>query len=204
MKKIFTLLVLLFSLMTSYPVWATQANAKAELQTRLNKLDGFYSQFSQVVKTQEGDLVQEGEGELWISRPYYFNWKLSSPDELSIISDGKTVWIYTPMLEQVTAMSLSNIADNHLLLLITDSHNSIWDGYQVTRNNDLFELMPISQKGQKFQITVTAEGKIISFKIIEEDGQNSFYQLTHHKLAKIDESKFTFIIPKGVTLDDQR
>jgi outer membrane lipoprotein carrier protein len=129
---------------------------------------------------------------------------MTEPDELSIISDGKTVWIYTPMVEQVSAMWLKNIPDNRLLLLLTDNHSEMWDIYQVTNTNNTFHLKPTTHAGQQFDITVKPNGIITNFKIVEEDGQYSIYTFSQQRIGPVDKNKFIFHLPKGVTLDDQR
>ncbi len=197
MKK----LLLLVGLFTSLFAFAGD---KEVLKQRLDKIDGFYARFSQDVKTADNQPVQQGQGDLWVTRPYYFNWTMNEPDVTSIISDGKTMWVYTPAVEQVTIMDLKKAVDNRLLLLITDSQNPIWDVYTVTRKQDSFTLKPTDGTNQDFEISVLPTGMIANFTIIEEDGQRSFYDLSHQQLGKVELSKFKFTPSQGVTIDDQR
>ncbi|WP_392551937.1 outer membrane lipoprotein chaperone LolA [Orbus wheelerorum] len=197
MKKI----LLVLCLLVSCSVWA---DAKDVLKQRLDKVKGFYAEFSQEVKTADDQLIQEGKGKLWVSRPNYFNWTLSEPDETLILSDGNALWIYTPMVEQVTVMALNQAVDNRLLLLITNSDNAVWNDYQVSRKQNTFTLIPTDNSAQHFTISVLPTGMIADFTIIESDGQRSFYQLSHQSLGKVDMKHFKFTIPKNVTVDDQR
>jgi outer membrane lipoprotein carrier protein len=198
MKKFLLLIGLLVSMSSAW------ANDKEVLQQRLDKIDGFYAQFSQDVKTADNQLVQQGKGDLWVTRPYYFNWTMNDPDVTSIISDGENLWVYTPAVEQVSVMSLKKAVDNRLMLLISDSHNPIWNAYNVTRKQNLFTLKPTDGSNQDFVISVLPTGMISNFTIIEEDGQRSFYDLSHQVLGKVDLNKFKFTPPTGVTIDDQR
>ncbi|SCB85224.1 outer membrane lipoprotein chaperone LolA [Gilliamella intestini] len=193
--------LLLIGALVSLSAWAGD---KEVLQQRLDKIDGFYARFSQDVKTADNQQVQEGKGDLWVSRPYYFNWTMNEPDETSIISDGKNMWVYTPAVQQVSVMDLKKAIDNRLMLLITDSHNSIWNAYNVTRKQNSFTLKATDGSNQDFVISVLPTGMISNFTIIEEDGQRSFYDLSHQKLGKVDLNKFKFTPPAGVTIDDQR
>ncbi|KFA59768.1 outer membrane lipoprotein carrier protein LolA [Gilliamella sp. wkB18] len=197
MKKI----LLLLGIFASISAWAGD---KEVLQQRLDKVNGFYARFSQNVKTADNQLVQEGKGDFWVTRPYYFNWTMTEPDETSVISDGKNLWVYTPAVEQVSVMDLKKVVDNRLMLLITDSHNSIWNAYTVTRKQDLFTLKSNDGTNQNFVISVLPTGMISNFTIIEEDGQRSFYDLSHQQLGKVDLKKFQFIPPVGIEIDDQR
>jgi outer membrane lipoprotein carrier protein len=198
MKKFLLLIGLLVSMSSAW------ANDKEVLQQRLDKIDGFYAQFSQDVKTADNQLVQQGKGDLWVTRPYYFNWTMNDPDVTSIISDGENLWVYTPAVEQVSVMSLKKAVDNRLMLLISDSHNPIWNAYNVTRKQNSFTLKPTDGSNQDFVISVLPTGMISNFTIIEEDGQHSFYDLSHQVLGKVDLNKFKFTPPTGVTIDDQR
>ncbi|MDF7670167.1 outer membrane lipoprotein chaperone LolA [Orbaceae bacterium ESL0721] len=180
------------------------AGNKEILQQRLDKIEGFSAQFSQKVTTADKQLVQQGEGDIWVMRPYYFNWTMSEPDVTEIISDGKNMWIYTPAVEQVTIMDLNKAVDNRLLLLITDSQSPIWNLYNVTRVGNAFTLTPTDDSSQDFIISVLPTGMIANFTIIDKDGQRSFYDLSHQKLGRVDMQKFQFTPPIGVTIDDQR
>ena len=78
--------LMLIGLLTSLSAWAGD---KEVLQERLAKIDGFYARFSQDVKTADKQPVQQGKGDLWVTRPYYFNWTMTEPDETSIISEDR-------------------------------------------------------------------------------------------------------------------
>jgi len=194
-------LILVLGLLVSCSVWA---DAKEVLQQRLDKVDGFSARFTQTVTTAEKQLIQQGKGELWVNRPNYFNWTMTEPDETVILSDNQNLWIYMPMVEQVTVMSLKQAVDNRLLLLITDSHNAVWNEYQVARQQNTFTLTPNDNAAQHFVISVLPTGMIADFTIVEGDGQRSQYELSHQSLGKVDMKHFKFTIPDNVTVDDQR
>lgn len=176
----------------------------ALLQRRLAKISNFSGTFVQQVKAQSGQLVQEGRGQLLLKKPYFFNWKMQAPDKMTLISDGKTLWMYTNELEQVTLMKLSDLVDNRLLLLLTTNDSRIWKAYQVQHQGNQFTLIPKNNRGQHFEIDIDNSGKLKSFAIIEEDGQRSSYQFTHQKTVKLPQRLFVFHVPKGVIIDDQR
>lgn len=194
-------IVFILSLFVAFSVFA---DAKEVLQQRLDKVQGFYAKFSQVVKTADNQLIQEGKGELWLKRPNYFNWTMTEPDETVIISDSKDLWLYMPMVEQVTVMPLNQAVDNRLLLLITDSQSAVWHDYQVERKQNTFTLKPTDNSNGYFILSVLPTGMIADFTIVEGDGQHSDYQLSHQTLGKVDMQHFKFTIPNNVTVDDQR
>lgn len=202
MKKSLIVAGLLLTVASS----AALADARSDLQGRLNKLNSFQARFTQTVKDAGGASIQQGEGDLWVKRPNLFRWHMTSPDESILVSDGKTLWFYNPFVEQVTATWLNNVTSDTPFMLITRNSKADWDKYDVAQKGDEFELTPKAKKGnlKAFSINVTSDGSIKSFSAVEQDGQRSTYQLKGQQVGSVDASKFTFTPPKGVTLDDQR
>jgi outer membrane lipoprotein carrier protein len=202
MKKLFVVGCLLIGIS---PL-SVLANAAQDLQNRLGKVNSFHANFSQTVASREGTLVQQGDGELWLKRPNLFNWQMISPDESVLISDGETLWFYNPFVEQVTATGLKEATNNTPFMLLSRNDPRDWQQYNIKQKGDDFELTPKSSGGnlKQFSITVTTSGTIKSFTAVEQDGQRSTYQLKSQQNGSIEPSKFKFILPKGVTLDDQR
>ncbi|CDH26560.1 outer membrane lipoprotein chaperone LolA [Xenorhabdus bovienii] len=202
MKK----LMLIGCLMMGVSVGTAWADASQDLQGRLGKVNSFHASFTQTVTSSDGSAIQNGEGQLWVKRPNLFNWHMTSPDESVLVSDGKTLWFYNPFVEQVTANWLKDAAGNTPFMLIARNDSADWKQYNVVQNGNNFELMSSNANGnlKHFSITVTPEGTIQKFTAVEQDGQKSAYQLKGQQNTRVDESKFKFTMPEGVTLDDQR
>lgn len=182
------------------------ADAQQNLQMRLAKVNVFNADFAQKVFDKENTLLQESNGKLWVKRPNLFKWHTESPDESILVSDGETLWFYNPFIEQVTASSLSEVTKDTPFMLISNNSNDDWKRYTITqRANDFVLKAKDSQNSLKqFDIRVTPAGVIESFKSLEQDGQQSEYVLSKQNKDSIDATTFTFTIPKGVELDDQR
>ncbi|WP_323836324.1 outer membrane lipoprotein chaperone LolA [Photorhabdus africana] len=202
MKK----LILIGCLMAGMNINVAWANASQNLQERLGKVNSFHASFTQTVTSDDGATIQEGEGQLWVKRPNLFNWHMTSPDESVLVSDGKTLWFYNPFVEQVTANWLKDATGNTPFMLITRNDAKEWSQYKISQQGNDFELTPNDVTGnlKRFSITVTTDGTIQKFSAIEQDGQKSAYQLKRQQNTHVDAAKFSFTLPKGVTLDDQR
>lgn len=202
MKK----MMLLGALALSLHIGQVLADASEDLQERLNKVNSFQASFSQKVTSPEGDLIQEGVGDLWLERPNLFNWNMISPDESVLVSDGKNLWFYNPFVEQVTVTNLADATQDTPFLLITRNDPKDWKQYSIIQQGNTFDLKPKQTNGtlKRFSITVSPQGTIEQFSAVEQDGQTSAYQLKEQKNGRVDASKFKFTVPKGVTLDDQR
>ncbi|CAM3550776.1 Outer-membrane lipoprotein carrier protein precursor [Vibrio aerogenes CECT 7868] len=188
--------------MCSFMVYATPEDV---LSTRLALTDGFSAHFSQKVLGPEGDLVSQGKGTVDIARPSLFRWETTSPDENLLVSDGKTVWYYTPFVEQVTIYNQAQATEQTPFVLLTRNQKTDWAQYQITQKGDEFTLIPVSHNQQgTFHIRIDAKGVVKGFDVIEQDGQRSLFTFEQIQLQRPSKTKFKFSIPDGVEIDDQR
>lgn len=202
MKKILTLCYFMIYLFSTSAI----ADARSDLQQRLNKVNNLQTNFIQVVKDAQGKLVQEGKGQLWLKQPDLFRWHMVEPDESILVSDGKTLWFYDPFVEQVTVSWLKDAAKDTPLILITRNKAKDWSNYTIMQVGDKFDLSPRpSMKNLRpFSITIDKQGVINSFETKESDGQTSTYKFTNNIESGVDNTQFSFTPPQGVTIDDQR
>lgn len=197
MKKFAVLLLMSFSVM---------AAPKDELSQRLQMNDGFSADFSQQLISPEGDIVMEGQGNVEIARPSLFRWTTTAPDENVLVSDGKSLWYYSPFIEQVSIYWQEQATEQTPFVLLTRNRASDWDNYAVEQQGNTFTLTPTaadSNQGQ-FKLNIDLQGKVAGFSVIEQDGQQSTFTFNNVKLRKPSEDRFTFVIPQGVEVDDQR
>lgn len=196
--KVFFLVFFLFPLF----VYSSEG-AKKELQMRLFKISFFSAQFKQEIY-EDGFLTEEGEGEFWLSRPNLFNWQVKEPDPISIISDGKTIWYYTPEVAQVTLFSPQQIDKLQLFHLLTDVKSQSWQDYTISQQDDRFLLIPKDPTLNRYELVISKKGELQQMIIAEAEDQKTIYSLTRQNHQKTPSSKFKFVVPKNVTIDDQR
>lgn len=197
MKKLAALLFMSFSVL---------AAPKDELNQRLQQTEGFSADFTQQVTSPDGDLVMEGEGSVEISRPSLFRWTTTMPDENVLVSDGKSLWYYSPFVEQVSIYWQEQATEQTPFVLLTRNRQSDWENYNVSQQGDVFTLVPTavdSNQGQ-FKLEIDAKGAVKGFSVIEQDGQQSAFKFANIDLTKPKAERFTFAIPQGVEVDDQR
>lgn len=197
MKKLAALLFMSFSVL---------AAPKEELNQRLQQTEGFSADFTQQVTSPEGEVVMEGEGTVEISRPSLFRWTTTLPDENVLVSDGKSLWYYSPFIEQVSIYWQEQATEQTPFVLLTRNRASDWDNYKVSQQGDIFTLVPTavdSNQGQ-FKLEIDAKGAVKGFSVIEQDGQQSAFKFANIDLNKPQAERFTFTIPQGVEVDDQR
>ena len=98
--------------------------------------------------------------------------------------------MYTASPEQLKVMPLEQAVDNRLLLLITDPKSHVWQDYQVKREQNHFTLQPVDKSQQSFKINVLPTGMIADFTIIEKNGQQNIYELSHQTLGGLNNRHF--------------
>ncbi|WMY97036.1 MAG: outer membrane lipoprotein chaperone LolA [Arsenophonus sp.] len=195
---------ILITLIINFYIIQVNASASEELQIRLNKINSFHTNFIQNVIGLDGNIIQEGKGELWIKRPNLFHWHFISPDEHFIISDGNNLWFYNPLIKQVNIFSLKETMINTPFILITSKNSIDWKFYHVIQNGNQFTLKRKKNNQFFFSITIKFNGIIQNFNTVEENGQKIFYYFKMKALNNINKKTFEFIPPKDVTIDDQR
>ncbi len=190
-------------LMCSFSVFATP---KENLSERLALADGFSAKFQQQVISPEGKVIMDGSGVVDIARPSLFRWETLAPDENLLVSDGQSLWYYSPFIEQVTIYNQEQAMEQTPFVLLTRSRASDWNAYNIEQNNDVFTLTPTAAESNqgKFQITIDIKGVVKGFNVFEQDGQKSLFSFNDVKQKKPAMSRFKFEVPDGVEVDDQR
>jgi outer membrane lipoprotein carrier protein len=205
MKK-FILMALLCLVNPLYALASGAADAEL-LKEKLAKFSQINAEFSQVVSNSEGEVLNKSQGKLTVLRPGKFRWEVSSPEEELIVSDGKTMWFYSPFIEQVTLYNLSDAVADTPFVLLSGANEKQWQNYLVSRDNNQFTVKGSDPEVQQnsFVFEFDAAGNISKFVIIDEQGQRSEFKLTHKPLTeKLEAGYFDFQIPQGVEIDDQR
>ncbi|WP_232300042.1 outer membrane lipoprotein chaperone LolA [Colwellia sp. MT41] len=205
--------------------------AKQRLMTKLGKLAFFSANFSQKILNEQGKLLQQGTGKLAISKPNLVYWQTVTPDETLIVSDGNTLWFYDPFIEQASAYSLAKSIHNTPILLLISDDATLWQQYTVVQertvalaqdadpqtNKPLVERFIVTPKDKNSQI----KRLTISFTVVDSAGekteqlsefsfQDATGQISQISLSqfnstdKPEASLFSFSLPQGVRLEDQR
>lgn len=179
--------------------------AKA-LKDKLAVFEHINATFKQTVTSSEGKLLNESTGELTISRPGKFYWQVKTPEEEFIISDAKTIWYYSPFIEQVTLINFSDAVTGTPFALLAGADETQWKNYVVTQNNNQFMVTnPKQVQMTTFVFEFDKTGNVSKFTVLEEQGQHSEFTLTHKTVDETPNATlFNFEVPAGVEVDDQR
>lgn len=192
--------------LTSFAVMANGSDLSAELRQQLGQFDGFNAEFKQNVTSAQQQLVYEGRGQLSIAKPGKLRWEQREPDQDQIISDGQTIWYYSPFVEQVSIYNTDDAIANTPFILLTDQRESLWQGYQVDLKDGWYWVASKEDANQpKFAISFSESGDIASFVIVDNQGQRSEFSLSaFNRQSAFSADLFSFTVPEGTSVDDQR
>ncbi len=192
----------------SFSAWAVASDdsAQQELSQRLALNDGFSAQFTQTIVAPDGEMIGERNGKLDIARPSLFRMSFDFPEEGLMVSDGATLWIFDPDLEQVSIFDQQEAIAQTPLALLTQNRAQDWEQYYVSKEKGRYVLSPraVDSVQGKFVIDIDTKGAVKGFEMIEQDGQISRYAFNNVELGRSKSASFSFTVPEGVDIDDQR
>jgi len=100
-KKVLILIIAIFALLQSLPLFATDEKANEiikKLKDNYNKLKTLSAEYTQTFHWKLADNIHQQKGSIWLKGTEKF--KIETEDQL-IISDGKTIWTYSQFNNQV-------------------------------------------------------------------------------------------------------
>lgn len=191
---------------------------KQELKDIIFKQKAYFANFNQVITNNDKKILQELEGELRLLRPNYMSMKVTSPDETELLSNGKDIYSFDAMLEQVTIYSYDDSNFSSPIMLLVSEKEQIWNKYNFVKlSKDELENEKLDSNSMVYSVnTKDNSGLINSMKlyftndliskvqIVEKDGKTNTYSFKNINTNEVKMVDFKFDIPEGVTVDDQR
>ena len=188
-----------------------QANSSASLLCEfVTSVESYSADFTQLLTDEEGEVVEESTGRLWLQRPGKFRWSYDTPWERLIVANETEVWLYDAELEQVTLRSADNAIEQTPAGLLAGNLETLNNYSSTTVSNisgdAVVTLIPLASGGDFQQVILTFAGKdLLSLSL-----QDRFGQLTSIELKNIQRNPelaadvFSFSVPDGADLIDQR
>ena len=82
------------------------------IQQRYQSISSFTGEFEQTsIRNDEDSIPVVAEGKVSFVRPGKMRWEYETPEEQLLVTDGETVWLYDPLLGNVTVQQLSRITE---------------------------------------------------------------------------------------------
>ncbi|MDX8239318.1 outer membrane lipoprotein chaperone LolA [Acinetobacter pittii] len=202
------------------PVAAPEQQAIGNLVNQLSGLQRLTADFEQTTKANTKTVAQKKslsaqhmnqtfKGSMKVERPGKFYWETVSPAKQTIVTSGKTVWIYDPDLQQAVRQSLDEQVADTPALLLSGNTTQIMKSYRVTQPDKsklYFTLFPKKEDGAFQSLTISfGANKAPTLMVLQDSlGQTTYVRFKNVKVnASIPASVFNFTPPKGTDVIDQ-
>lgn len=196
--------VLMLSVMV--PAFMAVADQAEALQKKLARLTSFQASFDQTVVDASNKLIQQGEGMLSLKQPSLFRFETQTPEPNLFIGDGKTLWFYAEILDQVSIYDAKEQVQKTPFVLLTSHDPKLWAQYNVTGADEQFDITPKDPSNAVKKLSLKFSGLALSqMVVVDSNGQNSSFEfnLVQYNTPLVSEL-FEFAIPATAEVDDQR
>ena len=182
---------------------ADDALATRRVEGYLGQLTTVRAQFRQDLVDADGKLIEHSQGTMCLARPGRFRWDYDKPASL-IVSDGRTLWLYDPELEQVTVRRLNDALNQTPAMLLAGSA-AVHEGYAVRDGGERDGLAWVVLTPRQ-AVSDFSELKLgfAGTELRRMDFRSKLNQITRitldrvEKNVKFDAGQFTFTPPPGV------
>ena len=179
--------------------------AAEQLSSILRSYETYQADFIQIVVGENGGRVQETRGFLKAKRPGLFYWETAAPLSQFIVSDGETVEVYDPDLEQVTIHKLDDRVQSTPALLLSGEVDNLDETYEVSQrrigeSTQEFTLIPKGADSLFVSLRLSFfDGELQEMRMEDSLAQISILSFDSIKLNKdVDQKAFTLEYPEEV------
>lgn len=198
-KKISLLLVLLM-----FTTSALADSAAEKLQGYLKQMQTLEGSFQQLTLDARGNRMQEAEGSVQLAKPGRFYWSTEQPFPQVLVSNGTTLWVYDPDLEQVTIQTLDERSTQSPAIILSGEASDLTKHFSInateTGKRVVFDLIPLQQDSLFEELSLDfVEGRISALQLTDSLGQKTRVDLTITQFNQpLDNQIFEFEVPSHV------
>jgi outer membrane lipoprotein carrier protein len=200
----FVSLVLCLRAASAQPVDGNFAPGIATLESFLKDVRTLTADFKQELWSADHKLVQTDTGTLSLRRPNRFRWVYAQPKQLTVVADGRKLWIYDVELAQVTVAPLDSTVESTPAMLLSGDRD-VRDGFNVVQTYKLdgLDWVKLAPKagGSDFSSVLIAFKGNAPQRLELVDGLNQVTRIDFDNLTvnpDVAESTFEFKPPAGV------
>ncbi|MFH1467740.1 MAG: outer membrane lipoprotein carrier protein LolA [Pseudomonadota bacterium] len=215
MRPLRLLLVTLFAFLVCTPAFgqdfgdlSTAADIVHGVEQVYGQAECLQADFTQVSRSAALGDEQRQKGKVAVKRPRKMRWEFTSPDKKLFVTDGQTMWIWSPSDNQVIVYKDFSGGSSDVTGLLSD----------LSKINELFEvtLVPSEGVGQSYvldlkprsadagnfkQLQITfSRRKLLVERVVLTDQFDNLTDLTFSQVkldAKVPDGDFTFEVPAG-------
>ncbi len=202
MKKIFYCFIFLLSFTSVYA-----DSASDDLAKKLNSVITFFSDFTQEVVNEDGQVLQRSSGEMQFNRPLLFYWHTNSSNPQTMWYRKNELIVYDLRLQQATVKKVYSKNDPNLLplMLLTGNAADVLQHFSVTEDHGKYLLKPVAKDKNELLIGVilqlASDGSVKEIHYQTNLGQVTKIFFNHvHVNQVIDQKLFFQKLPLGTDI----
>jgi len=186
-------------------VEADAKQAETELRQLLQDYAGFSAAFTQSVTDSDNNLLHSAQGQLQFKQPGQFRWQIEEPEPELLLSDGTVLWWYNPFVEQVSIFDAADAVATTPFALLVSQSDAVWSKFAILKDQNAFVITPKDSDGQVLQLSIKFKNNILTgIQVISRSRRVSDYALSKQTFDLPKDASFTFDVPAGTDIDDQR
>jgi outer membrane lipoprotein carrier protein len=186
--------------------YAQEPSSADALRDTLAATTSLRGQFEQTLRDAEHEVIETSRGRFVLQRPGRFFWHTTQPFAQQLISDGHTLWLYDPDLQQVTVRPVDDSLKTTPAALLSESANGLNEAFYITHSvgegeHTVFELTPKAEGDSLFaRLELAFAGPQLTRIVVHDSlGQTTEFALTDtERNAPVDAEQFSFSAPEGV------
>ena len=204
---LFTLLTLPGTLFAE----TSEQKALDAIQLQYETVSTFEADFTQRSYVKMMNQTQSVKGAVKIKKPGKMKWVYGAPDTQTLISDGKTLWLYVPEEEQATKVPVESIYSSNTPALFLAGKGKLTRSFNVEsvseeNKNILVTLVPKDEDQSLARLALYADKKnyqITGSTVYDKLGNKTEIRFSRIRINReIPEEQFQLKTPPGVEILD--
>ncbi len=186
----------------------------AKVQAICANTQDLSAQFRQTVTNRSLGVIRQGGGSFMLKRPGKVRWEYEKPEPRLFVTDGKTLWDYSPVDKQARAQALDEVFSSRLPLAFLAGDCQLRRDFAITpvdhaatRGSASFMILDLTPKRPEAGIArmlleVNLQGYTVEkTTLFDAAGNTTVIALTDVKLnSGLSDQQFQFTPPAGVTV----
>lgn len=193
----FTILILVIATLLPPTLYAQDEDAIAEITRSISQLQSAKGHFEQIIREQDGYLLDRQTGEFALQRPRKLSWQIAELDQL-LVSDGDQMYLYDELFKQVIVRDWSSDPTiNPAAILLDDIQLEDWAAVEMSGQG--IKLTPLDGYSSILEIELVMTGQFPEIlRLLDTTGQITEIRFSNIELdSELAPELFIFEIPSG-------
>jgi outer membrane lipoprotein carrier protein len=198
-----------FATLGCFPALADDDVARARVEQFVASAERYSARFTQELIDENGEILEESQGEFWLARPGKFRWHYAPPLERILVSDGERIWLYDVELDQVTVRDAEGeLEKTPAGILVGDTAALENYSFDVRVMHDDYAglgMRPVGSQSDFADIVLGLKGnELRDLRLKDRFGQTTVIRFSDVRAnPDVPGDRFTLEIPPGVDVIDQ-